>query len=126
MLYIYNMLKKQIIVAFQQLSYRLRGLWARYCHARALYRSRCQLAALDDRQLADIGISRAERDAESARPIGQDKAPWLDSSHLSDPMSDPMSDRSVVDMPAPVHIRGRPAAQIVSFYNERGRCHTMR
>jgi uncharacterized protein YjiS (DUF1127 family) len=122
MLYIYNMLKKQIIVAFQRLLQSVRFVWARYRHARALYKSRCQLAALDDRELDDIGISRADRDAECARPIGQDKAPWIESSLSSD---SPFR-RSAIDMPAPAHTRGRPASHIRSFYAERGRCATLR
>ena len=122
MLYIYNMLIKQIIVAFQRLLQSVRSVWTRYRHARALYKSRCQLAALDDRELDDIGISRADRDAEYARPIGQDKAPWIESSHLS---YSPFR-RSAIDIPAPRHLRGRPASQIRSFYNERGRCPTLR
>jgi uncharacterized protein YjiS (DUF1127 family) len=122
MLYIYNMLKKQIIAAFRGLLQSVRSLWARYRHAKALYQSRSHLVALDDRELDDIGISRADRDAECARPIGQDKAPWIESSYLSD---SPFR-RSAIDRPAPAHIRGRPASHIRSFYNERGRCPTAR
>ncbi|MBE7375318.1 DUF1127 domain-containing protein [Pseudomonas lopnurensis] len=32
-------------------------------------RTRCQLARLDDRQLADIGISHSEREAELSKPF---------------------------------------------------------
>ncbi|WP_332923095.1 DUF1127 domain-containing protein [Candidatus Puniceispirillum sp.] len=118
MLYIYNMLKKQIIAAFQRSRHSLWSVWTRYRHAMALYKSRCQLATLDDRALDDIGISRAERAAECARPIGQDKAPWIQSSA--------MHDSDAIDCPAPAYLRGRPASQIRSFYNERGRCAHLR
>lgn len=35
----------------------------------AIYRQRRALARLDDRALADIGLTRAEADAEARRPI---------------------------------------------------------
>lgn len=122
MLYIYNALKKRIIAAFQRLRHWLWAVWLRYCHAIALYKSRSQLAALDDRELADIGISHAARDAECARRFGQDDAPWIGSS----PVAVSASNMSAIDRPAPAHIRGRPATHIRSFYNERGRCPTAR
>ena len=122
MLYIYKALKKQIIAAFQRLRHWLWAIWLRYRHALALYKSRSQLAALDDRALDDIGISHAARDAECARRFGQDDAPWIEAS----PVSDAASNMSAIDRPAPAHIRRRPATHIRSFYNERGRNPTAR
>ena len=77
MLYVYNILRKQTILAFQRLRQSLSSILSLYRHTMALYKLRCQLAALDDRQLDDIGVSRADMEAECARPIGQDKAPWI-------------------------------------------------
>ena len=42
------------------------------------WRSRQHLKALDDRALADIGISRAEADAEASRPIWDVPTTWRD------------------------------------------------
>lgn len=46
---------------------RRRGLLARLLGMAALRRQRARLAALDDRMLRDIGLSRAEAEAEAAR-----------------------------------------------------------
>ena len=121
MLYVYNILRKQTILAFQRLRQSLSSILSLYRHTMALYKSRCQLAALDDRQLDDIGVSRADMEAECARPIGLDKAPWIPLAQSS-----AIQDRSPIDIPAPRHLRGRPASQIRSFYNERGRSPTLR
>jgi uncharacterized protein YjiS (DUF1127 family) len=42
----------------------------------ALHRQRQALRRLDDRALADIGISRAEAEQEAARPIWDVPATW--------------------------------------------------
>lgn len=102
MLYVYNILRKQTILAFQRLRQSLSFIWVLYRHIMALYKSRCQLAALDDRQLDDIGVSRADMEAECARPIGLDKAPWFPLAQSS-----AIQDRSPVDIPAPRHLRAR-------------------
>ena len=43
-----------------------------------LWRTRRQLRALDDHALADIGLSRAEAEAEASRPIWDVPANWRD------------------------------------------------
>ncbi|WP_040818436.1 DUF1127 domain-containing protein [Litoreibacter arenae] len=42
----------------------------------ALYRQRKALAALDDTSLTDIGLTRAEADAEAQRPVWDAPAHW--------------------------------------------------
>ena len=44
----------------------------------ALWRQRRALARLDDRALADIGVTRAEALAEAARPVWDVPATWRD------------------------------------------------
>lgn len=44
----------------------------------ALWRQRRALARLDDRALADIGVTRAEAIAEAARPVWDVPATWRD------------------------------------------------
>ncbi|WP_298261382.1 DUF1127 domain-containing protein [uncultured Litoreibacter sp.] len=41
-----------------------------------LYRQRRALAALDDTRLADIGLNRAEAEAEAARPVWDAPSYW--------------------------------------------------
>ena len=43
-----------------------------------LWRTRRQLKSLDDRALADIGLTRREADAEAARPVWDVPATWRD------------------------------------------------
>jgi uncharacterized protein YjiS (DUF1127 family) len=43
-----------------------------------LWRTRQQLKSLDDRALADIGLTRREADAEAARPVWDVPATWRD------------------------------------------------
>ncbi len=43
-----------------------------------LWRSRRQLKSLDDRALQDIGLTRAEADAEATRPIWDVPHTWRD------------------------------------------------
>ncbi len=43
-----------------------------------LWRSRQHLKSLDDRALADIGLTRAEADAEAKRPIWDVPHTWRD------------------------------------------------
>lgn len=47
-----------------------RGLLERFASADAFYRQRQALASLDERMLQDIGVARAEVDAELRRPFG--------------------------------------------------------
>jgi len=47
----------------------LLGSWQQICRWHALYRQRQRLAALSDEMLKDIGLSRADVEAESARPF---------------------------------------------------------
>jgi len=47
----------------------VRGLLDRVVAFDALYRSRMDLAALDDRMLRDVGLSRADVAAEVRRPL---------------------------------------------------------
>lgn len=44
----------------------------------SLWRSRQHLKSLDDRALADIGLSRAEADSEASRPIWDVPHTWRD------------------------------------------------
>ena len=55
------------------------GIFGRFAPARwiALHRQRRQLAELEDRQLADIGVSRAEAAVEAARPAWDVPAHWM-------------------------------------------------
>lgn len=41
-----------------------------------LYRQRRALAALDDHQLRDLGLTRAQAEAEAARPLWDAPAHW--------------------------------------------------
>ena len=81
-----------------------RGFIARYHHAQMLYQSRQSLLHLTDRELDDIGITRAEADAEAGQPFWQDPTPWIDNSPIIH------GDR---------YVAGRPATAIRSFYQER-------
>jgi uncharacterized protein YjiS (DUF1127 family) len=54
----------------------LRGLAARLALMPALHRQRRALAALDDRLLADIGVTRAEALAELDAPIWDAPRHW--------------------------------------------------
>lgn len=58
---------------------RTTGFLGRFAPARwiALHRQRRQLAELDDHQLADIGVSRAEAEAEAARPAWDVPDHWM-------------------------------------------------
>ena len=55
------------------------GIIGRFAPAHwiALRRQRRQLAELEDHQLADIGVSRAEAKAEAARPAWDVPAHWM-------------------------------------------------
>ena len=48
---------------------RARQMWQRLLAAQAAAATRQQLAALDDRALSDIGISRAQAQFEAERPL---------------------------------------------------------
>ena len=43
-------------------------IWQWYCRAEALRRSRAQLLQLTDRELKDIGITRAQAEEEANKP----------------------------------------------------------
>lgn len=81
-------------------------LAGRYRHALAMWRSRQVLLGLDDRQLDDIGITRAEALQEAAKPFWRSVAPWLD---------------NPPKLHGDAYLAGRPAEAIRSFYQERGR-----
>ncbi len=49
----------------------VRGVLARLARYDALYRSRMALMAIDDHTLRDIGLTRADIDAELSRPLGR-------------------------------------------------------
>jgi len=46
---------------------RFRAFYARWCRARALWRQRRALAALDDRLLDDVGLTREQAQAEARK-----------------------------------------------------------
>ena len=48
---------------------RLTRAWTEFNRIQLVYRTRHLLAAMDDRTLADIGVSRAEAGVELDRPI---------------------------------------------------------
>jgi len=52
------------------------SLTSRLTRAQALHRQRCALAALDDRLLADIGLTRAQAEAELNATIWDAPAHW--------------------------------------------------
>ncbi|MEZ5796698.1 MAG: DUF1127 domain-containing protein [Paracoccaceae bacterium] len=52
------------------------GLLARLGALLSLRRQRARLAQLDDRALRDIGITRAEAEAEARRPAWQAPSHW--------------------------------------------------
>ena len=54
----------------------LAGLPARLLAAEALARSRRRLGHLDDHILRDIGLTRAEAEAEAARPLWDPPSHW--------------------------------------------------
>lgn len=54
----------------------LRAIWRRLLSGAALARSRGRLALLDDHQLRDIGLTRAEAEAEAARPAWDAPPHW--------------------------------------------------
>jgi len=54
-----------------------KGLFARLSLAHAAWRQRRALARLDNAALNDIGISRAEAQNESARPVWDVPSHWL-------------------------------------------------
>lgn len=47
------------------------GLWARVLAAQARAEARARLRHLDDRMLADIGLTRAQADSEMRLPSGR-------------------------------------------------------
>jgi uncharacterized protein YjiS (DUF1127 family) len=55
----------------------LPGLLPRLVAMMALNRQRARLAQLDDAQLRDIGLTRAEADAEANRPFWDAPAHWM-------------------------------------------------
>ena len=55
---------------------RRQPLLARIGAALALWQQRRRLAALDDRMLDDLGLTRAEATAEAARPLWDAPAHW--------------------------------------------------
>jgi uncharacterized protein YjiS (DUF1127 family) len=54
----------------------LSGLFTLAARAAALHRQRAALRRLDDRALEDIGITRAEADAEAGRPVWDAPRHW--------------------------------------------------
>ena len=55
---------------------RPRLLWRRLADARQLYRSRCELAELDDRLCQDLGITRLEAGREAGVAHPGELSPW--------------------------------------------------
>ena len=53
------------------------GLLPRLADVVALRRQRARLARLDEDQLRDIGLTRAEADAEANRPFWDAPAHWM-------------------------------------------------
>jgi uncharacterized protein YjiS (DUF1127 family) len=58
------------------LPHRRHGLLARLLATQALWRQRRTLASLDDHMLSDIGLTRAQAQAESARPVWDAPGHW--------------------------------------------------
>jgi uncharacterized protein YjiS (DUF1127 family) len=52
------------------------GFLSRVNASIALYRSRARLAALEDHQLNDIGLTKKEAHAEASRPVWDVPATW--------------------------------------------------
>lgn len=99
MLYVYRMLTNGL--------YQLpRCFLVWYRDQVALWRSRQDLRDLDDRQLADIGVTRAQAKREADRPFGKDTAPWATGAPTLH--GDP-------------YLAGRPVTAMRSFYRSRGR-----
>ncbi|NBZ88666.1 DUF1127 domain-containing protein [Stagnihabitans tardus] len=55
---------------------RRRRPWSGLVRALTLHRSRRGLAALDDHMLRDIGLTRAEAEAEAERPLWDAPGHW--------------------------------------------------
>jgi len=55
---------------------RPRLLWCRLADARQLYRSRCELAALDRSRRADLGVTDDQIAAELKKPFLGELSPW--------------------------------------------------
>ena len=53
------------------------SVFARLARARALYRQRRALRALDDAALTDLGLSRDEALAEARRPVWDAPQNWI-------------------------------------------------
>lgn len=104
MLYVFRMLTKSLI----QLPLRV---LVSYRDAAVLWRSRQALRDLDDYQLDDIGVTRAEAEREADRSFWRDTAPWAKNApHLH---GDP-------------YVEGRPVTAMRSFYRARGRADSLR
>lgn len=99
MLYVYRRLTEYLV------RMPLQGLGWYRDHA-ALWRSRQDLRDLDDRQLADIGVSRAQAVREANRPFGGDTAPRAETAPT---------------LHGEPYLAGRPATAMRSFYRTRGR-----
>jgi uncharacterized protein YjiS (DUF1127 family) len=52
------------------------SLWSRLIALVSLHASRRRLAALDDHALRDIGLTRAQAEAEAARPVWDAPERW--------------------------------------------------